>query len=289
VHAGVKWSPQWPLSDMQHHEVVPIAAAIASPVPTLSAATPPTPGGNGFGPGFDPQRWQNGRGFHHRYGSPWSWALHQFSSGFGGQLIVAALIVVFALVAAFLVRGRRPWVLGMNPSAACLALGSLAVIAVSTLTPRSNAFTGGSIQLVPFHTLRAYRWQPADLLIYAGGNVALFAPLGFFLYLALRRWVWRTTIACALVSITVEILQIPIWSRSTDIDDVITNTLGGFAGAVLGAIVLYLARRGYLGRRLAAAVSPTPEHDNGERRTPALFRTPAAASASGPAASPWPL
>ncbi len=55
----------------------------------------------------------------------------------------------------------------------------------------------------------------------------MFIPLGFFLYLALRRRMLLCAALATLVSIGVEILQLPIYSRATDVDDVITNGLGG--------------------------------------------------------------
>jgi glycopeptide antibiotics resistance protein len=55
--------------------------------------------------------------------------------------------------------------------------------------------------------------------------------------------VFASTFLCALGSISVEILQLPVWSRSTDIDDVLTNTLGGLLGALAGVVVLRLIRR----------------------------------------------
>ena len=210
-------------------------------------------------PGPWPQHGGNPDAWRYHHNPSWSMSLSNFASNFGGQVLVVALIVMLAAVAAFLVRRRRGWIFAVNPAATCLAVGSLAAIAVSTLTPRSNAgSSSGHVQLVPLATLRQYLNHPADLLIYVGGNIAMFIPLGFFLYLALAahrdngrpitavggmlRWSLISTVACAVVSAGVEVLQVPIWSRSSDVDDVLTNTFGGLLGAVAGVVALYLIR-----------------------------------------------
>lgn len=182
-------------------------------------------------------------------------SLHYLGISFGGQILMIAAVVVAALAAALAVRRRSNWVFGLNPAATCLALGSLVAIGISTLTPRTNAWVGGTVQLIPLHTLRGYLHRPIDLLIYAGGNVALFVPLGLFVYLALGRWVWRSTAACALISVCVELLQLHIWSRSSDVDDVISNTLGGLLGALAGYAVLRLIRN----RRTPTAPDADPQ------------------------------
>ena len=164
------------------------------------------------------------------------------------------LVVAIALAAALAVRHQRPWTrFRLVPAATCLAVGSGLAIAIATLTPRGDATSPGRIELMPLHTLRFYRFADnfgpysgrvqSDLLVYVVGNVALFVPLGFFLYLAVRRRFALVVLACGLTSVAVEILQLPIWSRSTDIDDVLTNTAGGFLGALAAAVVLQLFRQ----------------------------------------------
>jgi hypothetical protein len=168
--------------------------------------------------------------------------VYDLERDFTVQMLDIGLIVLVSILAAFGVRHRRPWVLGLDPVTTCLALGSSLAILVATVSRRGDGQVPGEVQLVPLKTLRDYRYDPSDLLIYLIGNVALFIPLGFFLYLALRRWLIGTTVFCALFSVGVEILQVPIWSRSSDIDDVLTNTVGGFLGALAGFVVLRLYR-----------------------------------------------
>jgi hypothetical protein len=169
----------------------------------------------------------------------WFSSALQFGNSFGAQFVLDLLVAGLALVVAVLVRHRKP-VRGLNLWAVCLVVGALGVIGISTLTRRAGATSPGYLQLTPFATLRKYVHDPADLLIYLAGNVALFIPLGFFLYLAVRRWMLLCTGLTVLVSVGVEILQLPIYSRSSDIDDVITNGLGGLIGVVLAAVLLKL-------------------------------------------------
>jgi hypothetical protein len=169
--------------------------------------------------------------------------LWHFGRGYGAQVPWVALVALAAVAAAVAVRRSRPGPLGIHRPAACLTAGAGLGIAVATLTPRGAAWSPGEIQLVPLRTIRGYVWDfgtAENLVLYVLGNVALFLPLGLFLHLALRRSVLLTTALGMLASIGVEILQLPIWSRSTDVDDVILNTAGTLAGAVLAAVVLRL-------------------------------------------------
>jgi len=171
--------------------------------------------------------------------------MSDFERLFGLQLIAILLVATIALAAALAVRHQRPWTrFRLAPAATCLALGSGLGVAIAT--------SPGRIELMPLHTLRFYRFADnfgpysgrvqSDLLVYVVGNIALFVPLGFFLYLAVRRRFALVVLAGALTSVAVEILQLPIWSRSTDIDDVLTNATGGFLGALAAVLVLQFFR-----------------------------------------------
>ncbi|GAB6903568.1 VanZ family protein [Kineosporia succinea] len=172
----------------------------------------------------------------------WFYSALFFLGDFGSQLVLDLVVAGIALVCAFLVRRRQAW-FGLTPWAVCLTVGSLAVIAISTLSPRTGDITPGRLQLEPLATLRVYRYHPADLLMFVGGNVLMFVPLGLFLYLAVRRSVLLCAVATTLVSVGVEVLQLGIWTRSTDIDDVITNGFGGLLGVLLGAVLVRFGTR----------------------------------------------
>lgn len=67
-------------------------------------------------------------------------------------------------------------------------------------------------------------------LINFWGNIVMFLPIGLFPALLWRRvrW-WQVTLAGFCLSLTIELLQIPI-HRGTDIDDLWLNTLGALLG-----------------------------------------------------------
>jgi hypothetical protein len=197
------------------------------------------------GPATAALSWTRGQ---HDNGDGWRWSwtatVDDLGTTFGLQLVLACLVLVAALALAVAVRGRPAW-RGLNPPSAVLAAGALAVIAACTLTPRDGPSSRtGQVQLVPFHTVREY-WllhSPSEVIVYIGGNVVLFVPLGFFAYLALRHSFGRCVALCAGVSGTIELLQLAMASRSTDIDDFLTNTLGGFLGVLAGWAAVRLAQ-----------------------------------------------
>jgi glycopeptide antibiotics resistance protein len=82
------------------------------------------------------------------------------------------------------------------------------------------------------------------LFIDVAGNVAVFVPIGLALSGALGRMLDRrrlclTITLCMALSIGIELVQLTIPSRATDVDDVLFNT----AGAALGALLIVFAQR----------------------------------------------
>lgn len=69
-------------------------------------------------------------------------------------------------------------------------------------------------------------------------NVILFVPLGVFLPLLWERFgtLWRTALFGFAASLTVELLQLFTF-RTTDIDDLITNTVGTVIGWTLAKLI----------------------------------------------------
>lgn len=68
-------------------------------------------------------------------------------------------------------------------------------------------------------------------------NIALFLPLGFLLPIAFKRlkW-WQVDLICLGATCLVEFVQ-PFFGRAGDIDDVITNALGGVIGCALAKLL----------------------------------------------------
>ena len=104
---------------------------------------------------------------------------------------------------------------------------------ITYINPRLN------LTLIPF--LDMFAAPKATLL-----NVALFLPLGILLPLLWNRF--RTMKDTALfglgLSLTIELLQILV-GRATDINDLITNTLGAFLGVVLWKLMPSIPLGGY--------------------------------------------
>jgi glycopeptide antibiotics resistance protein len=103
----------------------------------------------------------------------------------------------------------------------------------------------------PARRRAAFTYLFVDVL----GNVAVFIPFGAALAVATlprrrngRRhhlWLWwlGVTGAGLLLSLFIEIAQLAIPSRVTDVDDVILNTLGTAVGALLVSVFLRLTKR----------------------------------------------
>jgi len=118
------------------------------------------------------------------------------------------------------------------------AVVCVAVIVYVSLQP----FTGWS---APAPTMRFFLWQtgqrwiPADLLL----NVLAYVPLGLTLVAAWpRRWTWRvrvtaTVFAAAVLSFTLETMQMWLPTRYASVVDMIANATGALLGAVVGALL----------------------------------------------------
>lgn len=132
------------------------------------------------------------------------------------------------------IRGRRErrWGRAVADSAADVlaACALLGIAALTLLTPGSTK----DVELVPFRDMTASGLGLTGLF-QNGGNVALFAPLGALLPLALGRRLarWGRVLAvAAAVSVTVEALQLLLTTgHVTSVDDVLLNCSGALLGA----------------------------------------------------------
>lgn len=70
-----------------------------------------------------------------------------------------------------------------------------------------------------------------------GANVALFAPLGALVTLAIRR-IWIGVVAALVLSAAAELVQVLLPGRMASGRDVLANVLGAAIGAVAAAIVV---------------------------------------------------
>jgi VanZ family protein len=131
-------------------------------------------------------------------------------------------------------------------------VASLSAVAILTLQPLSGGF--GAPRPSSFNPISHIGRRDAL------DNVMLFLPVGFFaaIWWRSKPWpvAWATGLAAS-VSFTIELAQLilPI-HRAASIHDVLSNTLGGFIGALAGLVVVRMARR--------SEPLPTGGHDRGD-------------------------
>jgi glycopeptide antibiotics resistance protein len=94
--------------------------------------------------------------------------------------------------------------------------------------------THDRVNLEPFKTIDIYQTWGKQIL----GNFVMLLPLGIYLPLIYKRLrkaynFFVVLLICFLVSVGIELLQLATSYRSTDVDDVILNTLGGGAGFLI--------------------------------------------------------
>lgn len=100
------------------------------------------------------------------------------------------------------------------------------------------------VNLVPFVNLLDYE-SKRDLLLNLIGNTAMFIPTGIvtpILYEHLRNFK-KTVLTGFLISLTIEIIQLPFAVRASDVDDLILNTLGVVIGYGIYALVRGLRKK----------------------------------------------
>lgn len=100
------------------------------------------------------------------------------------------------------------------------------------------------LNLIPFVNLLDYE-SKRDLLLNIIGNCAMFIPTGILtpvLYRQLDSFK-KTVLTGFLISLSIEIIQLPFAVRASDIDDLILNTLGVMAGYGIHALVKKLKAR----------------------------------------------
>ncbi len=98
---------------------------------------------------------------------------------------------------------------------------------------------------IPFHSIKLYlseRMPKRKALINLGGNFLGFIPLGFILPMLSGRinTLLKITLSIFFISLGFELIQLITNTGVFDVDDLMLNTLGGFAGAVI--FQLYIRR-----------------------------------------------
>lgn len=100
------------------------------------------------------------------------------------------------------------------------------------------------INWIPFVNLLDYT-EPREVLINVIGNTTMFIPLGVVWPSVYRKLDshWKVIAAGVGFSLAIEILQLPIFDRVSDVDDLLLNSLGYLAG-----YGLYLLVRGIINK-----------------------------------------
>lgn len=98
---------------------------------------------------------------------------------------------------------------------------------------------GNSLNLIPFRTILQEFNFSLNLLGNLFGNILLFIPLGIMLPVlwgGFKRFYIGVPVICSF-SLLVEVVQYCTHSGSSDIDDIILNTIGGFIGLIMYKVV----------------------------------------------------
>ena len=84
-----------------------------------------------------------------------------------------------------------------------------------------------------------------DIVWNVAGNSTMFIPTGIILPVLYKRLntFWKVVAAGALISLCIEILQLPFASRASDVDDLILNTLGVAVGYGIYVAIKRIGRR----------------------------------------------
>ncbi|MCJ7992216.1 VanZ family protein [Priestia megaterium] len=130
-----------------------------------------------------------------------------------------------------------------------LFLGSILFIIGLTMFPEASLGIGvdqGGINLVPFYTIGDLLLHRSfgDFIINNMGNIILFIPLGTLLpfkFNSISSFSKVCLIGMAF-SLLIEIVQLSMPNRWTDIDDVILNTLGTGIGYGLSKLLKNISK-----------------------------------------------
>ena len=111
----------------------------------------------------------------------------------------------------------------------------LFIIALTAFPVTTSFRLDFNLNIIPFKTIISYIYgfNLIEFLANILGNIIIFVPFGFFLFIKEKGDVKITLTACLLFTIGVELLQLMLPMRMTDIDDVILNFIGGYIGMSL--------------------------------------------------------
>ena len=97
---------------------------------------------------------------------------------------------------------------------------------------------------IPFVHLLEYD-SKKEILLNVMGNTAMFIPTGVILPIIYNKLntFWKVIGVGALISLCIEIIQLPFFERTSDVDDLLLNTLGVAIGYLIYKLVLKPIKR----------------------------------------------
>ena len=100
------------------------------------------------------------------------------------------------------------------------------------------------VNFIPFVNLLQYD-STSDLLINIIGNFAMFIPTGIMVPLIYKRLdgLKNTVLTGAVISLAIELIQLPFAVRASDVDDLLLNTAGCLVGYGILALIRKLKRK----------------------------------------------
>jgi glycopeptide antibiotics resistance protein len=100
------------------------------------------------------------------------------------------------------------------------------------------------MNLIPLRQLLWYETR-RELYVNVLGNIAMFIPCGILLPLIYRKLdrFWKVLLAGMLISLCIEIVQLPFGVRGSDIDDILLNTAGTSIGYGIYLLTFGLKRK----------------------------------------------
>lgn len=100
------------------------------------------------------------------------------------------------------------------------------------------------LNLIPLSNLFDFESSKAALLNIIG-NVAMFIPSGIVLPIVYKRFdsFWKTVGVGFAISLSIELIQLLFYTRTTDTNDLILNTIGVMIGYGIYALIKRLTKR----------------------------------------------
>lgn len=125
----------------------------------------------------------------------------------------------------------------------CIGLASLTVLpGVGGVENYRIEFLADEIIFVPFTVLRhtfanLTKGYYGLFFINFLGNIIVFVPLGFFISKIFRISLWKTALIGLCISLFIEVSQLFIAGRRSDIDDLWLNSFGALIGGAIAEVV----------------------------------------------------